>query len=242
MFSTIFESLLRRIYPRLFALQRIHSQDVVWIRSIRHVENVPFNGDSRRTSIMETMIGKHSFQLGIESGTWVGNTTQWLVKHLPRVISIEYDKGLLGVANLRLGLIEHLELRYGPSEDILPMLINQHRDKCLFVYLDAHDRQTEPPLGKELAAISKHQNILVAIDDFRIPGTPFGFGTYAGVALDVAYLRRYVPNDIVVYGPSYPCDELTGKKRGWVVFAIGPIAADLHSNAKQLGLMVLHQQ
>ena len=229
--------LLYKLFPRLHALQRVNSQELVWIRAVRNIDKIPFNGDIRRIKIIEELIDGSQFDIGIETGTWVGNTTQWLARHLPRVASIEYDKGVHGIAMLRMDQLNHVELLHGESEELFPKQVDRFVGKRIFCYLDAHAKDKKPPLGKELQAASQHGNALVVIDDFRVPNSEFGYGTYDGIDLDIQYLRNYIGNEIEVWGPGYPCDEPTGKKRGWALFAVGPMSDVLRVNAPDLGLI-----
>lgn len=228
--------LLRLFSPRLAALERLPTQEVTWIRSIRHVRNIPFNGDPKRLEIVDALLDAVPRNLGIETGTWVGNTTQWLVRKLPSVVAIELDPGLLGVVTLRLGQERNLILQQGSSAELMGPLLAQHADTKTFCYLDAHDRGDKPPLDEELKAVVSHPDCVVLIDDFEIPGTTFGFGTYGGVALNVAYLRRSVPTSVKVFGPSYPCD---GKTRGWALFGTGAACSQVEAFAARMSLAAL---
>jgi hypothetical protein len=192
--------ILLKLFPRLHALQGVSSQDVVWIRAVKNVDVIPFNGDVRRIKIIEQLIEDCRFDVGIETGTWIGNTTQWLAKHLPKLVSIEYDKGVHGVAMLRMGHLTHLELLHGRSEELFPAQVKLCAGMRVFCYLDAHAKDKSPPLGKELQAAVQHGNVLVVIDDFRVPNTEFGYGTYGDLDLDLQYLRSHIGDEIEIWG------------------------------------------
>ena len=92
------------------------------------------------------------------------------------VASIEADPDYFIQATHNVGCLG-VQLFEGPSQSILPLLIN---DDTLY-YLDAHGCGVGGcPLKEELTAIIEQQpkNIAIAIHDFQVPGKDFGFDTY----------------------------------------------------------------
>jgi hypothetical protein len=196
------------------------------------VRNVPFNGDPKRLAIVDEMLDAIPCDAGIETGTWVGNTTQWLLKKLPRVHAIELDPGLVGICTLRFASVSTLVLHEGSSSELLGPLLRGEKFVRPFVYLDAHDRGVVPPLDRELEAVAAHEDCVVLIDDFKVPETDFGFGTYGPIALDLAYVRKAIGDTIRIYGPSYPCER---NARGWALFGVGraePLVAEFAEKSK----------
>lgn len=199
------------------------------MRSVSRMRNTPFNGDAQRTATVEALLRDVPCDLAVETGTWIGNTTQWLARNLPRAVSIEKDEGCHGVAIMRLSHHTNLELLLGSSDNLLPSICEANASARLFAYLDAHDRPDVPPLLAELRVLSDHGNAVVLIDDFAVPSTNFGFGTYAGRPIDLSFIEPALPPGTAVYGPSYPAVDAT--VRGWALFGLGLASAPVSAFA-----------
>lgn len=113
----------------------------------------------------------------IETGTYLGSTTEYLAQRVSRVISIEPQPALVVRARQRLRRYHNVEIVEGTSEDQLrPILMNIEGDVCF--WLDGHYSagstyrgSQDTPVLDELAAISEALprlgRVVVFIDDLR---------------------------------------------------------------------------
>jgi len=119
--------------------------------------------------------------LWIETGTYLGDTTQILAQMSRKVISIEPEERLYQSAKLRFRGEQKIQIVHGSSESELENILNSLNDsdlKNVCFWLDGHYSAGETfqgvedtPIRKELDLISKHIDrfgeFLIFIDDFR---------------------------------------------------------------------------
>lgn len=109
----------------------------------------------------------------IETGTCGGNMLYATRKIFKKLYSIELSELLYKYAKKRLAKYKHISLYQGNSSEVLPKLLTNIRQPCLF-WLDAHysggltargDQET--PIMKELVTIFNHpiDKHVVLIDD-----------------------------------------------------------------------------
>lgn len=109
----------------------------------------------------------------VETGTCGGDMLIATRKIFKNIHSIELSEVLYKYAKRRLAKYKHISLYQGNSSEVLPKLLTNLRQPCLF-WLDAHysggyttrgDKET--PIMKELVAIFNHSNDkhVVLIDD-----------------------------------------------------------------------------
>ncbi|WP_049815195.1 hypothetical protein [Rhodothermus marinus] len=112
----------------------------------------------------------------IETGTYLGDTAEWMARMGMRVYTIELDETLFKDAQLRLQRYRNVTVMWGDSGEILPKLLSSEiREPALF-WLDAHysggitARGTiESPIESEISAILHHnvKGHVILIDDAR---------------------------------------------------------------------------
>jgi hypothetical protein len=116
----------------------------------------------------------------VETGTYLGDTTKFLAKRFPRVISLEPDQKLFSRAVKRLAPFSNVEIIHGSSEEIFPVLLPKLGGDVNF-WLDGHysggaawptyKGESATPIVLELdqieCSISKFRNVSVLIDDVR---------------------------------------------------------------------------
>ena len=119
--------------------------------------------------------------LWIETGTYLGDTTQVLAQISNKVISIEPDSNLFRLAEMRFRGQENVQLVHGSSETKLGKILDCLTDydlKSVCFWLDGHFSSDETyqgtkdtPIREELNLISQHLDrfgdFLIFIDDFR---------------------------------------------------------------------------
>lgn len=122
----------------------------------------------------------------IETGTYYGETTNILSKISKKVISIEADKRLCGLANDRFKEKDNVEIINGKSENVLNEILKNNIDaKNICLYLDAHlcsdhmtghntfgNENNGTPIMKEMMIIEKdiinRERLVILIDDIRL--------------------------------------------------------------------------
>lgn len=143
--------------------------------------------------VKRACLTRHSFKdaTWIETGTYLGETTNFLSKTAKRVVSIEPEPELFRRAQVRFAAVTNIELINGLSEEIFPALLPSIRGSVNF-WLDGHYSAgvthlgpQETPIVDELKVISENmknfEGLCVMIDDVRL------FGNTASGLQDKAY-------------------------------------------------------
>jgi hypothetical protein len=141
-----------------------------FIRS-RNLKN--FSLENKYISMIEEATHAICF---LETGTYLGDTTEIAAKHFPFVHTIELGKDLFEKAKKRFSKKKNISLYLGDSSELLPSILKQIKDKAV-IFLDAHFSMgttvkgiVNTPILTELDHIkkSKHINSIIIIDDIRM--------------------------------------------------------------------------
>lgn len=109
----------------------------------------------------------------VETGTHVGETTEWMARKGIEVISIELSDRLYQVARTRLQRYRNVTLVHGDSARVLPDLLARLSEPACF-WLDAHFSgggtardALDTPIVEELRAIPEHRigGHVILVDD-----------------------------------------------------------------------------
>jgi glycosyltransferase involved in cell wall biosynthesis len=138
----------------------------------------------------------------VETGTFMGDTTNVLSKVAKMVYSIEPEPALFSKAEQRFSNISNVKIIKGLSEEVFPKLLPTLSGDICF-WLDGHysagitfKGPQETPIVDELAAIGEHVRqmgrVVVMIDDVRCfdPRNP-EYAAYPPVEFLVDWARRY---------------------------------------------------
>jgi hypothetical protein len=116
-------------------------------------------------------------RLFVETGTYLGETAEWMARAGLRVLSVELDPNLHAKARMRLAAYRNVVLFEGDSAQVLPELLqNQITAPALF-WLDAHysgegtaRADVDSPVIREIDAILRHnvRGHVILIDDARL--------------------------------------------------------------------------
>jgi len=151
----------------------------------------------------------------VETGTHLGDTTQFMAKHGLRCTTIELDQILAARARARFeAASEDITLLVGNSSDLLPQVVSELDGPALF-WLDAHFSSgttagagASPPLVDELTLVLQHRQYghCIAVDDARDLLGLNGYPSIRSIATIVSatrsdYTVRLV-SDIVLITPS----------------------------------------
>jgi predicted O-methyltransferase YrrM len=239
-------SYLRNVQEQLAALEDLkarvlHLQETVsslettvdaMLESPTYVsgQNLGFNWQSGRKRIFEDLASLIKFDVVIETGTWIGNTTGYMseASGLP-VVSAELTRRFHALARSRLRHMNGITLVNADSRALLRLLAADEKLKSAFpfIYLDAH-WYNDLPLDEEIELIAgTWDRFVVMIDDFKVPGDEgYGYDDYGpGKVLSLDYINpRIRQHRLAVFFPAIRSTAETGLRRGCVVLAADSIA------------------
>jgi hypothetical protein len=121
----------------------------------------------------------------VETGTYYGQTVEAMLRRFKCIYTIELAPDLWEMANEKFERFSHVHVMRGNSADILPKIINEITERCLF-WLDGHFSGVgtargpmDSPIAGELAAIRRHalKNHVILIDDARLFNGTNGYMT-----------------------------------------------------------------
>jgi hypothetical protein len=138
----------------------------------------------------------------VETGTFLGQTTQLLAKHSMHVYSIEPESKLFARAHKLFSKHGNVEILNGTSEDVFPMLLPRIKGDVNF-WLDGHysagitfKGPKDTPMLDELDSIGRNLDrfgkVCVLVDDIRCfnPRLP-EYTTYPSLHMLVAWAAKH---------------------------------------------------
>lgn len=185
----------------------------------------PLNGQSMRCLLVAEVIQKVSPSCIVETGTYLGTTTEWLSAFQLPIWSSEHSERSFGYASQRLLAVPNVRVVNADSRQFLRDLLgrelrDQQSDAFLF-YLDAH-WEHDLPLAEEMDIVfSACRRAVVIVDDFQVPDdSGYSYDDYGvGKALTHEYVADCVrKHDLAVYYPAIRSEQETGSRRGCAVF------------------------
>ena len=183
-----------------------------------------FNGQRYRKKIFKDLLKELNFNLIIETGTWIGNTTGYMAENSNlQVYSCEINKRFHSLAKLRLKHLDNISLTLDDSISFLKKLSNTDliMQKAFF-YLDAHWYE-QLPLAAEIEIIANNwKDFVIMIDDFQVPGDEgYGYDNYGGdnsLTLQT-FSGIFARHNLIPFFPNLPSAQETGFRRGCVVLS-----------------------
>lgn len=154
------------------------------------------------------------YSIWVETGTFQGDTTQYLADTAKFVHSIEPEPTLFKLATERFKSTPNVQLHFGLSEKVLPELLQNLTGDVNF-WLDGHysggithKGPIETPIVQELETIERHRErfapLTVMIDDIRCfqPHVP-EYSSYPDLEFIVSWARRnnlkwHIEQDILI--------------------------------------------
>ena len=114
----------------------------------------------------------------IETGTWQGDQVLKAAQVFDTVYGIELNEHWFNVSVDKNSEYENVHMIHGDTQLELPKLLEKHKDTPLFILLDAHFFQTDPPLDKSFFPLWKELDMIrkrdvrdiIAIDDVHTFG------------------------------------------------------------------------
>jgi hypothetical protein len=184
----------------------------------------PFNGQRYRQSLFKDLVRKLAPIAVVETGTYLGTTTEFMATTGLPIFSVEQTGRNYGFALARLWCSHNVHLLRGDSRAAPRILfdgpLNQSRNRNLFVYLDAH-WNADLPLIQELKIVFDFcPNAIVMVDDFQVPfDAGYGYDSYGTCRiLTEDYIAPILAaHSLRAFYPSTPSVQETGARRGCVI-------------------------
>lgn len=198
--------------------------------SLLEVWGGPFNGQSVRQELFQSLVSRLGVASIVETGTFRGSSTAFMASQsgLP-LFTCEASPRYFHYSSRRLAGLPNVTLRNQDSRLFLKELLDSGTlppGPVLF-YLDAH-WHNDLPVWEEIDIIfSRNVPAVIVIDDFRVPGDPgFSYDDYgAGKCLSVQDLRENSGSEADWFFPHGSSASESGRKRGCAVLARGEQAA-----------------
>jgi hypothetical protein len=228
-------ALAKRAFYGLLSEQQIGM--VEYLRSPgRAAQFGPFNGQPARKALYEQVLAKTHPQAIIETGTYLGMTTELMAQTGLPIYAVEAHPRFYGFVRARFWRTKNVKAFHGDSRTALRRLFDGELKPLakgtLFFYLDAHWHD-DLPLAEEIDIIYKASPLAVLmIDDFQVPfDAGYGYDDYGpGKALTPDYIRPMeLTHQLSAFYPSTPSANDGPSKRGCVVLAKAAHARELAS-------------
>jgi hypothetical protein len=216
----------KRVFRTVFGDQALGMLDYLRFPDRGVAWGGAFNGQPARQALFREIVANLRPHAIVETGTYVGTTTEFMALTGLPVYSIEADRRKYGFARARFWNWRNINLLLDDSRTGLYRLfdgpLRNLRDRCLFFYLDAH-WNNDLPVSEEID-IAFHQcpSAVIMIDDFQVPfDTGYGYDDYGSEkALVLAYIASAVTkHELRSFYPATPSQEEGGARRGCIVLA-----------------------
>jgi hypothetical protein len=170
----------------------------------------PFGFDIQKSIEFNLLVIENNIDLIVETGTYYGDTTEFLAKIFPnkKIITCETNNTFFSLSKLRLNKYKNVKI-FNVSSDFL--INNLDFDANIIFYLDAHWEKYWP-IDNELKNIKKG---IIAIDDFFINCSNYCYDHYDGRKLSKQVLidngivdNIYINNPFI--SPTFPIMQTAG--------------------------------
>jgi hypothetical protein len=190
-----------------------------------------FNGQCFRQLIFMDLNRTCRFEAIVETGTYVGCTTQFLAKNTSvPVHTVESNAKDFQVAKRHLKFYPKVHLVHANSVNFLSSL-PLAQDTTTFFYLDAHWEGCLPLAEEVEIVLSRFKHFVIMIDDFAVPGDEgYTYDDYGpGKRLSLRDFPFHKDPRVRAFSPSRPSMQESGARRGCIVLASDTLAPALGS-------------
>ncbi|MCF7223351.1 hypothetical protein [Marilutibacter chinensis] len=182
----------------------------------------PFGFDVTTALEFDFLIERYQCDAIIETGSNMGDTTEYLARTYPHlnIVTCDVMDKYVDIVRRRVGFMPHTYVEKVDSPELIAKFKDEFR--CPLYYLDAHWYE-DWPLERELALID---NGVVCVDDFNIGHPRFGYDKYGEIECGPQMLSRFIDKIPHYYTNNpeaqheLPCLQ-TGRRGGKAYFAIG---------------------
>ena len=212
------------LLPKLLGQRRYGSLRYRRFPALGRAWGGPFNGQRWRCLLVAELIHKLQPKAIIETGTYLGTSTDWLAAFQIPIYTCEANPRNFGFSRARMFGMPMVNMTLADSRSAIRQFLAgplaAQKDETLLFYLDAHWND-DLPLADEITLIyDACPKAVVLIDDFQVPGDPgYQYDDYgSGNALDAAYIAPLMAKyGLGVRYPVKASAEETGAKRGCAV-------------------------
>lgn len=172
-----------------------------------------FEGDSYAKNDFQALIKKHKIKTIIETGTYLGGTTNQLRQMVDSVITIEVNPEYFEKAKGNIKNHDNVIMINDDSINALETVLPNMKGP-LFVFLDAHWGNVCPLLDELQKIADSGLKPIIAIHDFFVPNKTFEYDSYNGKRFDFEFIEEKLAN---IYGGDYTHfynTMATGAQRG----------------------------
>lgn len=219
-FSCFFLSLKPK-YSRNIDLANLneHEQDYLALFE-KKIEHSGFNSAPEIGSVIQSLSNEFGIEHAVETGTFLGATTDFLSSCFNTVHTIEILETNLDQAESFLSDKDNIHFHLGSSQVILQKILPELAGKRTLFYLDAHWNDYWPLLD-ELTEISKthRDNCVIVIDDFKVPKRrDIPFDQYGEHQCSYKYIQQKLEEVFSYYDYYYLIPKDVGSRAKFVVF------------------------
>jgi len=197
----------------------------------------PFNGQAARRRTIDLLVDEFSPGALIETGTFLGFTTRHIAGYGPPTYTVEVSPRFRYAARHALRDLDNVTLIWGDSAVAMRHLATKGTIGRPFAYLDAHWEEDVPLQAEIDCLLASWEDVVVAIDDFRVPADPgYSYDIYGGVPLSQEQLT--LPATATVAYPAVAAVDETGSRRGTLYLAQGEGRAAIEAG-QRAGLLAV---
>lgn len=161
-----------------------------------------FEGDRYMKAKFSEIINRRKIELVIETGTYLGGTTNQLRQMVKQVVTIEVNPDYHNRAKENIKDHGNVQMFLGDSAQILHDVLADTKiaKQSMLILLDAHWGDV-CPLKDELKAIADAGiKPVIVIHDWLVPGTDFGYDSYKGQPFTWEWIEKDIFN---IYGDQF---------------------------------------
>jgi predicted O-methyltransferase YrrM len=153
---------------------------------------MPFAGDTYLAEWFDELNTKHKFIAAIETGTHIGDSTVWFAQKFPHVYTCDNNKDYFEISKNRFINLNNVTSELQTSPTFLYNILSKlPTDKKVFIFLDAHWGKNV--LLEELEIIcNSNISAVIAIHDFKVPGTNLNYDKYDGTIYEWKSIKKYI--------------------------------------------------
>lgn len=188
-----------------FSKIEFYPNNEITTESARKFAKNAFNNAPEIASYIAFLKEKYTIDIAVETGTFLGGTTQCFANLFREVHTIEISEQYMKRAQARLKGLQNIHFHLGSSDLVLQRILPDMIQEFLLFFLDAHWLDYWP-LREEVKAISKtHKNkCIIVIDDCKVPNrADIPFDTYKKEELSLEYVQDLLNEVFTNYEVTY---------------------------------------
>ena len=218
---SLFMLVTRPKYSRNIDLAKLNAKEKAYLAPCENkIEHSGFNQAPEIGDVIQMLSQEFNIETVVETGTFVGETTNFLSKCFEEVHTIEIVEENMRKAQEVLKEKENIHFHLGSSNAVLKDILPQIENKRTVFYLDAHWNKYWPLLD-ELDAIAKthKDNCLIVIDDFKVPKRrDIPFDQYGAHQCSYKHIQAKLDDVFSNYDYFYLIPKNVGSRAKFIAF------------------------